>query len=226
MEWIQSSSPEGPMQHSGLDRAQGALASSLPRSSIMDLGAPHTIPFPTQPSPSPSTQARSLTTNTATSADAKPPDHLAQMDQSIARLPDRPPTIAQNLHRHHVHTKYPPATADDKTEHHRRRRRHLHERRARNQTELTHPARTTMDALTDGLGALSIAGQKKHPELARRRLRRPMPPPPRLSRAKGRRERSAAGRKGERMDVDGEERGKEWSLPCEDAWEMIEEEEE
>ena len=160
MELNRSSSPEGPMQHSGLEgaqRAQRALPSSLLESSRMNLDAPSTSPIPTR-----STEAMSVTTTTATEADAKPRGCLAQIDQHIARLPNRqfsPLSRFRNLHERHLrsdqHTNNNNSAATGNNRNKESLLRQLQERRARKHTQ---PAQA-MDALANGLGAMSIEEQ-------------------------------------------------------------------
>ena len=160
MELNQSPSPEGPMQHSGLEgaqRTQRALPSSLLESSRMNLDAPSTSPIPTR-----STEAMSVTTTTATEADAKPRGRLAQIDQHIARLPNRqfsPPSGFRNLHERHLrsgqHTNNNNSAATGNNRDKESLLRSVLERRTREHT----PPAQVMDALANGLGAMSTEEQ-------------------------------------------------------------------
>ena len=181
MEWTQSSSHTGLMQHRRLERAQRGLPSSFLRSSRTPPNTPNTSPIPTR-----STETSSVTTNTATEADAKPRGYLAQIDEYIARLPNRqspPPPSVHSLHRHHHHhllrpdpltdIEAPTATSTTDKENHRRTR-HLQERRARKHA--APPARQAMmemDNLADGLGAMSVGDQGRRRELGRPQERGP-----------------------------------------------------
>ena len=180
MEWTQSSSHTRLMQHRRLERAQRGLPSSFLRSSRTPLDTPNTSPIATR-----STETSPVTTNTATEADAKPRGYLAQIDEYIARLPNRqsppPPPSVQSLHRHHHHLRpdpltnieNPAATSTTDKENHRRTL-HLQERRARKHA--APPARRAMmemDALTDGLDAMSMGDQGRRRELGRPQERGP-----------------------------------------------------
>ena len=173
MEWTQSSSHTRLMQHRGLERAQRALPSSFLRSSRTPLNTPNTSPIPTTRS----TETSPVTTNMATEADAKPRGYLAQIDEYIARLPNRqsppPPPSVQSLHRHLrpnplMDIENPAATSTNDDKENNRRTLHLQERRSRKHA--APPARRAMmemDALTDGLGAMSMGDQGRRRELGR-----------------------------------------------------------